>query len=108
MVDQRGWKLRVGAVIPSTNTIVQPDFDDLRLAGITNHVARIGIPNIDIKTDDDFDKLVRLSEADLVAAVDRILTADQEILVVAWAGCLDSKSTSITASDASSGWFIIR
>ena len=82
MVDQRGWKLRVGAVIPSTNTIVQPDFDDLRLDGITNHVARIGIPNIDIKTDDDFDKLVRLSEADLVAAVDRILTADPEILVV--------------------------
>ena len=82
MVDQRGWKLRVGAVIPSTNTIVQPDFDDLRLDGITNHVARIGIPNIDIKTDDDFDKLVRLSEADLVAAVDRILTADPEIIVV--------------------------
>ena len=82
MVDQRGWKLRVGAVIPSTHTIVQPDFDDLRLDGITNHVARIGIPNIDIKTDDDFDKLVRLSEADLVAAVDRILTADPEILVV--------------------------
>ena len=56
MVDQRGWKLRVGAVVPSTNTIVQPDFDDLRLDGITNHVARIGIPNIDIKTDDDFDQ----------------------------------------------------
>ena len=82
MVDQRGWKLRVGTVIPSTNTIVQPDFDDLRLDGITNHVARISIPNIDIKTDDDFDKLVRLSEADLVTAVDRILTADPEILIV--------------------------
>ena len=82
MVDQRGWKLRVGTVIPSTNTIVQPDFDDLRLDGITNHVARISIPNIDIKTDDDFDKLVRLSEADLIAAVDRILTADPEILIV--------------------------
>ena len=82
MVDQRGWKLRVGAVVPSTNTIVQPDFDDLRLDGITNHVARISIPNIDIKTDDDFDKLVRLSEADLVSAVDRVLTAAPEIIVV--------------------------
>ena len=30
MLDQRGWRLKIGTVIPSTNTIVQPDFDDLR------------------------------------------------------------------------------
>ena len=39
MPDQRGWKLKIGAVVPSTNTIVQPDFDDLRPEGVTNHVA---------------------------------------------------------------------
>ena len=55
MPDQRGWKLKVGAVIPSTNTIVQPDFDDLRTPGITNHIGRITLPNMPIKTDKDFD-----------------------------------------------------
>ena len=82
MPDQRGWKLKIGAVVPSTNTLVQPDFDDLRPDGVTNHVARISIPNIAINVDDDFDRLVRLSEADLVAAVDRVMTAAPGMLIV--------------------------
>ncbi|MBH67973.1 MAG: arylmalonate decarboxylase [Rhodospirillaceae bacterium] len=82
MKDQRGWKLKIGSVIPSTNTIVQPDFDDLRLEGITNHIARISIPNMDIKNDSDFDKMVRLSEGNLVAAVDRLQTSEPGIIIV--------------------------
>ena len=78
MPDQRGWKLKVGAVIPSTNTIVQPDFDDLRTPGITNHIGRITLPNMPIKTDKDFDKMVRLSETDMVAAVDRVKTMNPD------------------------------
>jgi maleate isomerase len=82
MLDQRGWKLKIGAVVPSTNTMVQPDFDDLRTEGVTNHVARISIPNMAINSDDDFDKMVRLSEGDLVAAVDRVMTAAPGLLIV--------------------------
>ena len=82
MPDQRGWKLKIGTVVPSTNTIVQPDFDDLRGDGITTHVARIGIPNMAINSDEDFDKIVRLSEADLVAAVDRVMTSAPGLLIV--------------------------
>ena len=82
MPDQRGWKLKIGTVVPSTNTIVQPDFDDLRREGITTHVARIGIPNMKIASDEDFDKMVRLSEADLVAAVDRVMTSAPGLLIV--------------------------
>jgi maleate isomerase len=82
MPDQRGWKLKIGVVVPSTNTIVQPDFDDLRPKGVTNHVARIGIPNMEITSDDDFDKMVRLSEADLVAAVDRVMTSAPGLLII--------------------------
>ena len=82
MPDQRGWKLKVGAVIPSTNTIVQPDFDDLRTPGITNHIGRITLPNMHIKTDEDFNKMVRLSETDMVAAVDRVKTMKPDVLIV--------------------------
>jgi maleate isomerase len=82
MPDQRGWKLKIGVVVPSTNTIVQPDFDDLRPKGVTNHVARIGIPNMEITSDDDFDKMVRLSEADLVAAVDRVMTSAPGLIII--------------------------
>jgi maleate isomerase len=37
-------RLKIGIVVPSTNTTVQPDCDDLRPPGVTNHVARILIP----------------------------------------------------------------
>ena len=82
MPDQRGWKLKIGVVVPSTNTILQPDFDDLRTSGITNHIGRITLPNMSIKTDNDFDKMVRLSETDMVAAVDRVKTMVPDVLVV--------------------------
>ena len=72
MPDQRGWKLKIGTAIPSTNTIVQPDFDDLRPDGVTNHVSRISIPNMKIASDDDFDELVRVSEAGLVRGHNRV------------------------------------
>ena len=62
MPDQRGWKLKIGAVVPSTNTIVQPDFDDLRPNGVTNHIARISIPNMSIRSDDDFDRMEDLEK----------------------------------------------
>ncbi len=82
MSDQRGWRLKIGSVVPSTNTIVQPDFDDFRSDGITTHVARISIPNMTITSDQDFDQLVRRSEDGLFDAVDRVMTAAPGLLIV--------------------------
>ena len=49
--DALGWKCKFAVVAPSTNTIVQPDMDDLRLKGITNHYGRIHIPNMKVGND---------------------------------------------------------
>ena len=88
MVDRRGWRLKIGVVVPSTNTIVQPDFDDLKPDGVTNHTARISIPDMAIRTDDDFDRMVRLSAAEQDAAVDRVMTAAPGCLVVGMSSLL--------------------
>lgn len=37
--------MKFGVLGPSTNTIVQPDFDDLRPRGVTNHYSRIHVDN---------------------------------------------------------------
>jgi maleate isomerase len=37
---------KFAVLIPSTNTSVQPEFDDMRPVGVTNHISRIRIPNI--------------------------------------------------------------
>ena len=44
-MDHLGYRKKLGTLGPSTNTIVQPDFDDLRPVGVTNHYSRIAIPN---------------------------------------------------------------
>ena len=45
MPDALGWRGKFGVMAPSTNTIVQPDFDDMRPFGVTNHYSRIFTPN---------------------------------------------------------------
>ena len=45
MPDVLGWRKTFGAIGPSTNTVVQPDFDAMRPAGVTNHYSRIFTPN---------------------------------------------------------------
>ncbi len=43
-VDSLGHRMKFGVVAPSTNTSVQPEFDDMRPRGVTNHFSRIDIP----------------------------------------------------------------
>lgn len=35
MTDSLAWRRSLGVLGPSTNTVVQPDFDDLRVPGVT-------------------------------------------------------------------------
>jgi maleate isomerase len=41
-------------VAPSTNTRVQPEYDDMRPRGVTNHFSRIAIPDTKVTDDDSF------------------------------------------------------
>ncbi len=45
MRDVLGWRRKFGVIGPSTNTIVQPDFEMMRPPGVTNHYSRIFTPN---------------------------------------------------------------
>ena len=60
MTDSLGWRKKFAVLIPSTNTSVQPEFDDMRPVGVTNHISRIRIPNIPLQSDADFNKLIDL------------------------------------------------
>mmetsp|Transcript_12966 Transcript_12966/g.36965 ORF Transcript_12966/g.36965 Transcript_12966/m.36965 type:complete len:273 (+) Transcript_12966:91-909(+) len=80
--DALGGQAKIAVLVPSTNTIVQPDFDDMRQAlklagvtGVTNHVGRITIPNMDISTDEGFAKLQELIPLEVDAAAERCMSA---------------------------------
>jgi maleate isomerase len=83
MTDALGWRLKLGVVTPSVNTIVQPEYDDMRPRGVTNHVARIHIRNWAVNNGEDFDGLVRDIDSGVDDAVERVLTCEPACVVLA-------------------------
>ena len=75
-MDSLGYRLKLGIVAPSTNTSVQPEMDDMRPAGVTNHFARALIPDNPIKSDADFEQLMVDIRASMEAAVGSVITSD--------------------------------
>ena len=82
MVDALGWRIKFGVIAPSTNTVVQPEFDAMRPRGVTNHFGRIHIPNDPLRNDGDFTKLIETVRGELMAAVDRVMTCEPDHLIM--------------------------
>ncbi len=82
MPDALGWRCKFAVVAPSTNTIVQPDMDALRVPGVTNHFGRIYVPNMPVHNDADFVALVEAIGATLNDAVERCMTCQPDYLIM--------------------------
>lgn len=82
MTDALGWRKKMAVLIPSTNTTVQPEFDAMRPVGVTNHISRIRIPNIDLRDDADFERLIELIAAAQMDAVDSVMSCEPDVLVL--------------------------
>ncbi|MEM8741650.1 MAG: arylmalonate decarboxylase [Pseudomonadota bacterium] len=80
--DALGWRCKFAVVAPSTNTIVQPDMDDLRVPGVTNHYGRIFVPNMKVTDDESFVALVDAIGRTLYDAVDRCMTCEPDYLIM--------------------------
>ncbi len=81
-MDHLGYRMKFGAIGPSTNTIVQPDFDDMRPVGVTNHYSLIEIPNDPVNTDADFLQLVQNIQGNTLHAVDVLKSCEMQYLVM--------------------------
>jgi maleate isomerase len=82
MPDALGWRRKFAVLVPSTNTSVQPEFDAMRPPGVTNHVARIDIPNMALRNDADFSRLIELIVAAQDRAVDSVMSCEPDHLVL--------------------------
>ncbi len=80
--DALGWRCKFAVVAPSTNTIVQPDMEAYRPAGVTNHFGRIYVPNLPVHNDEDFLALVEAIGSELYATVDRCKTFAPDYLIM--------------------------
>jgi maleate isomerase len=82
MTDSLGYRHKFAVLIPSTNTSVQPEFDAMRPVGVTNHISRIRIPNIPLKDNDDFRRLIELIAHAQNEAVDSVMSCEPDRLVL--------------------------
>jgi len=82
MRDALGWRRKFGVMGPSTNTIVQPDFDAMRPVGVTNHYSRIFTPNADAVSNESFRAGVDVIGGNTLDAVRSVMTAGPDYLVM--------------------------
>ncbi len=82
MTDALGWRAKFGVLGPSTNTIVQPEFDDLRVPGVTNHYSRIVIQNASAISDDTFMAGTLEINEHVMEAVNGVITCAPDYLVM--------------------------
>jgi len=82
MTDALGWRKKFGILGPSTNTIVQPDFDDLRVPGVTNHYSRIYTPNANAISNETFLAGTKKISEGVLDAVRSVMTCAPDYLVM--------------------------
>jgi maleate isomerase len=82
MRDVLGWRKKFGVIGPSTNTIVQPDFEMMRPPGVTNHYSRIFTPNTHAVSNDTFKAGIELIGRNVLDAVRSVMTCSPDYLVM--------------------------
>lgn len=82
MTDALGWRGKFAVLIPSTNSSVQPEMDAMRPPGVTTHISRIVIPDIPLRSDADFNRLIELIMAAQMQAVDAVMSCHPDRLVL--------------------------
>ncbi len=81
-VDRLGWRRKFGVIAPSTNTIVQPEFDMMRVPGVTSHYGRIFIPDGRIADDEGMQNLLVQIRANMAACVESLMTMQPDYMVM--------------------------
>src|SRR5215218_8601792 len=82
MRDVLGWRAKFGVLGPSTNTIVQPDFEMMRPPGVTNHYSRIFTPNAKAVSNETFMTGTQVIGDNVLDAVRTVMTCEPDYLVM--------------------------
>jgi maleate isomerase len=80
--DTLGYRKRIGLVVPSTNTTVQPETDALKVPGVTCHTGRVTIKERPLNTEAAFNEHMQMMRDGIGTAIDQIMTAGLDHLVM--------------------------
>jgi maleate isomerase len=82
MVDSLGSRLKFAVVAPSTNTSVQPEYDDMRPRNVTNHFCRIPIPDTKVSSDESFMVMLQSIRDATLDSIDVAMSMDPGALIM--------------------------
>ena len=82
MPDTLGYRKRIGLVVPSTNTTVQPETDAMRVPGVTCHTGRVTIRERPLNTEEAFQEHMQMMRDGMGTAIDQIMTAGLDHLIM--------------------------
>ena len=80
--DALATRLKMGVIGPSTNTVVQPDFDDMRPRGVTNHYSRIVVQDATAISNASFEEGAQAISANVLDAVRSVMTCKPGFLAM--------------------------
>ena len=80
--DLYGYRRMYGVVTPSVNTCVQPEYDGMRPPGVTNHIARMHVPDMAMTSDADFVAGIDALFDSIDGAIDQVMTCKPDHLVL--------------------------
>jgi maleate isomerase len=86
MPDALGYRARIGVVVPSTNTIVEPELYAMSPPGVTVHTGRIHIAAPDIHDDAGQQRVFDQTNASLEQAIMQTVSCEPDHLIIAMAG----------------------
>jgi maleate isomerase len=82
MPDVLGYRGKWGVLVPSTNTVVEPDFYAMVPHGVTLHTSRIFIGDQNIPDNAAFEALMEQIRASLSRAIEDVKTCEPDYLVM--------------------------
>ncbi|MFJ2739912.1 arylmalonate decarboxylase [Streptomyces sp. NPDC087440] len=82
MPDSLGPRLKVGVVLPSTNTSAQPEMESLRPHHVTNHTGRMLIGDDSMVDEPGFDHVMHSIRRSTVPAIESVVSCNPDGVVI--------------------------
>jgi maleate isomerase len=82
MPDAAGYRIKFGVIVPSTNTVVEADYNRMAPHGVSLHTGRMYIENPVMDSDASFEALLVQIRASIRVAIRDVMTCKPDALIM--------------------------
>jgi maleate isomerase len=83
MTDTLGWRMKISVVAPATNSVVQPELDEMRPRGVTNQISRVVIPETPVGSPEELTEITHSIRGSVTGAVDTAMACVPSVVIMA-------------------------